>query len=336
MSEEEAMEKAHEASNKAHGIYGKGTLPFWAMGENPGAKVGQMMYVYGKFGHNYVQMLYDLGFKKHNIKAALWAIMSPMVVAGATVFPFREEIMFFVKAALRAIGIDDDPEKWWWDIVRKNFGKTAELAGRHGLTGLAGVDISGSLSIGVGIPTGLIDLTGAIGGIGRDISKAMEFMNTGQPLRAVEKGLPTGVGNVLRAFREAKQGVTTERGKPVWTEEGKQFKPSPEQTIARAFGFRSSEQATITERTQEAKEMEQRFTDKRSKIYEAFRAWFINPDKKPGDFKEIFTKIKDYNQKVLDKKLQKEVPLINVMSLRSQAKSVTKPTTKERARFMER
>jgi len=336
MPEVEAMEKAREASNRAHGIYGKGTLPFWAMGENPAAKVGQMMYVYGKFGHNYVQMLYDLGMKRHNIKAFLWAAISPMVVAGATVFPFREEIMFFIRAILRAAGFDDDPEKFVWDHVRKNLGKEAEIAGRHGLTGLAGVDISGSLSIGVGIPKGLLDLTGAIGGVGEDIIKAMNFLNTGQPLRAVEKGLPTGIGNVLRAAREGSRGVTTERGKPVWTEEGKQFKPSTGQTAMRALGFRSSEQATITERTQEAKKVEQRFTDKRSEIYEAYRAWLGNPDKKPGDFKEIFEKIKDYNQKVIDKKLRKEVPLINAMSLRSQAKSVTKPTTKERLRLMER
>lgn len=52
---EEAAELAKTASDKAHGVYGRATLPAVAWGRNPAAKVAQMLYVYGKFSHNYLQ-----------------------------------------------------------------------------------------------------------------------------------------------------------------------------------------------------------------------------------------------------------------------------------------
>lgn len=334
MPEEEARERAREASNKAHGVYGKGTLPFWAMGENVGAKVGQMMYVYSKFGHNYAQMLHDLGMKKRNVKAFAWAIMAPLALAGAAAFPFKDELLWIIKAILRFFGIDDDPEKMVWDSVRKHLGKGAEIAGRHGLTGLAGVDISSSLAVGVGIPTGLLDLTGAIGGAAQDIAKAGGYVATGQYMRALEKALPTAAANPLRAYRESQTGLVTEKGFRVFSDEGKPATPSAGQSIARAFGFRSAEQATTAERTQEAKTMEERFTNKRKAIYESYRAWYVNPEKDPDDWKHIWNEIKEYNRSVLGKKLHKQVPIINGMSLRTQAARLDKPTTKERSRLV--
>jgi len=340
MDEKEARERAREASNKAHGVYGKGTLPSWAMGENLGAKFGQMMYVYAKFGHNYAQMLHDLGMKKRNVTAFAWAIMAPLVLAGAATLPFKDEIMWIIKAILgpflRFFGIDDDPEKMVWDAVRQHLGKEAEIAGRHGLTGLAGVDISSSLAVGVGIPTGLLDLTGAIGGAAEDFAKAGGYMTTGQYMRALEKALPTAAANPLRAYREAQTGLVTEKGFRVFSDEGKPATPSAGQSIARAFGFRSAEQATTAERTQEAKAMEERFMNKRQHIYESFPAWYANPERDQDDWKQILNDINEYNKSVLGKKLQKQVPIINGTSLRTQAARLTKPTTKERLRLVNR
>jgi hypothetical protein len=44
-SSEEAARLAKLASDKAHGLYGKATLPAWAQGTNPLAKLGQLSYV---------------------------------------------------------------------------------------------------------------------------------------------------------------------------------------------------------------------------------------------------------------------------------------------------
>jgi len=60
----EAAELAKTATDKAHGIYGRETLPAIAWGRNPTAKIAQMLYTFSKFGHNYLQLLNDLGFRK--------------------------------------------------------------------------------------------------------------------------------------------------------------------------------------------------------------------------------------------------------------------------------
>lgn len=338
-SVEDATLRAHEASNRAHGVYGKGTLPSWATGDNIGSKVGQAMYTYGKFGHNYVQMLADLlktenmaGTDKRNVKAFTWAIMSPVILAGATVFPFRENIMAIFSGMLRALGVADDPEKWFWDMVREYLGDTAEKVGRHGLTGLAGVDISGSLSVGVGIPNNIIDLLGPVGGLIEEGIKAGQYISTGQPGRAAEKLLPTGLANPLRAAREATTGIVSEKGNRIWDEEGKPLTPSAGETAARVVGFRGSRQAVLSEREQEAKKLEARYKDRRDRIYEEFRAYFAEDNPSKEWQKKIWAKVHEYNDEVLDKKLRPQVPLITHSSIRNQALKMTKPTKKELAR----
>ena len=62
-----AEEKAINATAKAHGTYGKETLPMVAWGKGVG-RLGQAFYTYMKFPHNYLQMLYDAGIRKKNIK----------------------------------------------------------------------------------------------------------------------------------------------------------------------------------------------------------------------------------------------------------------------------
>lgn len=338
-SVEEASQRAHEASNRAHGVYGKGTLPSWATGDNIGSKLGQAMYTYGKFGHNYVQMLTDLlktdnmaGSGKRNIKAFTWAIMSPVVLAGATVFPFKENVMAIFSGMLKALGVADDPEKWWWDMVREYLGDTAETAGRHGLTGLAGIDISGSLSVGVGIPKSLIELLGPIGGLIEEGMKASGYMATGQPGRAFEKLLPTGLANPLRAVREASTGIVTEKGNRIWDEEGKPLTPSAGETAARAVGFRGSRQAVLSEREREAKKVEARYSDRRSRIYEEFRAYFAEENPSKEWQTKIWDKVHKYNEEVIDKDLRPEIPIITHASIRRQALEMIKPSKKEMAR----
>ena len=145
MTPEHAIELAHEASNKAHGIYGKATLPSWAQGTGAAAKLFQVLYTYQKYPHNYLQMLYDVGVSKKNVKGFLFGLMSPIVLGGAAVTPFKDLITGAVGAMLKAMGIKIDPEKWFWDKVRKNYGATTEKIGRYGALGAMGLDVSGSL-----------------------------------------------------------------------------------------------------------------------------------------------------------------------------------------------
>jgi hypothetical protein len=323
-----AAEAAKESCDKAHGVYGRSTLPMWAQGANPAAKIGQMMYVYSKFGHNYMQMLYDMGFKKRNIKGAMFAFLAPLVLAGGAAMPFKDAIFGFAGFILSALfGWKEDPEKWVWDTIRKHLGRDAEKIGRHGLTGAAGVDISGSLSIGVGIPKDFIDLTGAVGGVATELKEAGENLGRGNVGRAAEHLLPSGFANPARALRESSEGVSTRNNRRVWGEDGKPYIPGTAATIARAAGFRSTDQAVLSERTWEGHRQQAEIAERRSAIYEKYRAWLLG-GRKREEYKKIVKEVQEFNKAA--KKLRGE-SLITSQSLKNQVRRMQKPSKKERS-----
>lgn len=326
-----AAEAAKEASDRAHGVYGRATLPMWAQGTNPAAKVGQMLYIYSKFSHNYLQMLYDLSFKKKNIKGAMFAFLSPIVVAGGAALPFKDTIFAFSGFILRALfGEDKDPEKWVWDTIREHLGDGAEKVGRHGLTGAAGIDISGSLSIGVGIPRDMLELTGAVGGVIDAVGEGGKAAMRRQYSKAVENLLPTGLANPIRAAREAKEGVSTRANNPVWDERGRQLVPTSGETTARALGFRSARRAVLSERTWEGKRQAAHYTDLRQSIYQRYRAWLLGDRHNQEEHKRIMKMVREYNGKARELK-DGEVPEIKAGSLRSQARRMEKAPKAVRA-----
>jgi hypothetical protein len=325
LTHEVASEMAHNASNKAHGIYGKATQLAVGQGTGPGARLAQVLYTYAKFPHNYLQMLYDTGVRKGNIKGFLYGLLSPVVLGGAAVTPMKDVLFKVIGTMLSALGVGDDPEKWWWDTFRKQFGSTAERVARHGVMGAANLDVSGSMAIGVGLPRDFYELFGIAGGLYKDVEDALHFLSIGQPGRAVEKVIPTSMANTIRAIREL-NGVTTSKGQRVWDENGEPYIPSGTETFLRAVpGFRTAKQATMSERTWETKREIKRFAGKRDKILEMWRDWLVTK----GDSKQLKTimdKISDYNESVIGSQKVGEIPLIKETTLKSQAKALTRPS----------
>lgn len=332
---EASYNAAIEATDKAHAAYGKSNMPEWAQGTSVSARVGQAMYVYGNFGHNYVQLLYDLGAKKHNIVGFTWALAAPLVIAGGAAWPFKDEFLWLVNGMLRMLGITTGVDKFVWDKTRKYLGEHAEVLGRRGVFGLAGVDISGSLGIVLGIPTGLLGLTGAIGGVAEDIAKASHFVSTGQTGRALEKTLPTAAANILRGIRESKTGVTTEKSRTIWDKGVKPYKPTTGETAARIIGFQSSRQSITRERNNELYQEEQSFLKRKDALYEELRAWAVDPKRTNIGLTKIHKKQSEYNQAVMKAGLAGRVSLIKSSELSRQIKGVMVPTKREVLRVNE-
>ena len=330
---EEAAELAKISSDKAHGVYGRATLPAVAWGRNPAAKIAQMLYVYQKFSHNYLQMLYETGFKKKNIKGAIYGIVAPIILSGVVAAPLKElwllPVINLLATLFGAKDWDEDIEKWFWDVTRQNFGEKVEIMGRFGLAGAIGGDISGSLSIGVGIPKDMYEWGGAIGGVAKEgITAAREF-GQGRYARATEHLLPSGFANVARAVRERGEGVTTERGGRVWDGQGSPLFPTAGETALRTVGLRSSRQATLSARMYEAKRQAAEFNEKKKDIYERYRAYLASTDKNPKKFRAIRLDIREFNAKIRDLRLQGEVSLITYESMRRQAKGMVRAGKKE-------
>ena len=323
----EADKKAINATAKAHGTYGKETLPMVAWGKGVG-RLGQAFYTYLKFPHNYLQMLYDTGVRKKNIKGAIFGLAAPAVLGGVAAVPMYATVMAIANAMLSAIDDDRDAEKFVYDTLNEYLGKTAEETIRGGALGLFDVDISGSLSMGPGaIPTSLFELTGAVGGMVQDIGRGAKLAVEGEHGRAAEKLLPKAIGNIFTAIREIK-GATTSRGDRVWDEHGMPYMPTMSETFKRSLGFRSARRALLAQTVWVSKREERRFKKTQSDVYKKVK--FLTA--KPGEKKlkqDIADSISDYNRGALK---TTNVPLITPASIERQMMRMEAPTTKQKAR----
>lgn len=324
MNQHDLVVKAHDVSNKAHGVYGKATQLAVGQGTGPGARLAQLLYTYQKFSHNYLQLLWDAGVRQHNVKALLYGMLSPVILSGVMVFPFKDALLGIIGKSLAILGVGGDPEKSFWDWLRKKFGQSTERVVRHGALGAVNLDVSSSMSIGVGVPRDFYELLGVGGGVLKDYLDATHFLKIGQPLRASEKALPNVIGNAIRAIREL-NGVTTSKGHAVFDAKGQPMVPTTTETALRVAGFRSAEQATMGERTMETKREIKMFADKRGDILEMWRNYIITK----GDatkLKAVMDAVDKYNKRVMSLNKVGEIPLITKETLTSQAKALSRPS----------
>jgi hypothetical protein len=325
---EEAVKLAKDTSNKAHATYNKASMPMWTMGSNPAAKIGQMGYTYLNFGHNYLQMLMDLGWSKKNYKAATFALLSPAILGGAGATIATPIVMAVAKGIMGAGGDDRDPEKVFAEMIRASLGKDAETAYRHGIFGLLGMDISGSLSIGMQAPKGFMDLIGPFGGVAQNVAQAAKFAGSGQFQKAGEELAPTFAANVSKAFREL-SGATTRSGDRVWDEEGKPYIPTAGETIGKVFGFRSARRATIEEQRYEDKKEKQAYSERKRKIIDRYQAYLGAAEKDPDELQEIMSEVSEFNRKVKEAGRAYLVPYITRATMQREATKMKRPSSRE-------
>lgn len=210
--------------------------------------------------------------------------------------------------------------EWLWEFINKLMGRegpfTAEGDLRkaignptianlliNGAPTLAGVDLSGSLGQGnllsiapyADIPKdedtykdAIIRMAGpAIGGVGLDYAKALGFMNDGQYYKGLEKMLPKGFSNAVKAYRESTEGVTDKGGET--TVGAKNIGIGA--TVATALGLRTTEVSNRQYRQGAAIETKQYFQDQTSVLK---REYIKAYDKKDG------TKMQELRVKWLD------------------------------------
>jgi len=324
-----AVARAREASDRAHGVYDRATQPTWTWGTGAGARVGQAWYVYKKYGHNYLQLVHEL-FARKDWQAATFALAAPAVLGGLG----GHVLTSLAKALVAAGGGDDDPERWVYDFLVKNLGGGAEDLARFGLLGLAtGADLSGSLGTMIDMPDTWTDVLGPVGGMAKDVLSAVGYLAGGQPGRAAEKALPSGVSKFLQAVRESNQGVTTGKNYPVIGEDGKPLRPTAGESVAKALGFRPLREARARDRTSEAITEERRFGDRRDRLYARFRAFALDGGRDAGERQALVEAVADYNQDVAEAGLAGRVAPITRESLLRQTERLSRPTKREQARL---
>ena len=285
LSHPEAMLKAKHASDRAHGVYGKATRPVWTRGAwNP----LRLATVFMKFSQNYAMNMAEMGLKGDH-KAVAYMVLSPAILAGT-----GASIATPVIAALAsALGIGgDDPEEEFYKWAEETFG--TDRFARHGLAGLVGVNLKGSIQMNNPMPTKISELFGAPGAIFTDSVKGLDSIRKGELYKGAEALLPTALGTMFKAARESTEGITTGSYSPVFYG-NEPIKSDGLEATLRFFGFNPARISGIREKQWSEKQVAKKFMDRREEINSLIKKSFLYGK---GDKMEVYKEILRYNELV--------------------------------------
>lgn len=315
MPHEDAMKLAKLVSDKAHGIYGKETLPYWAQGKGIGQMAMRSAYTFAKYSHNYLLTMHDLGFSKKECGSMLHMLIAPAVLAGvgaSTLTPI-------MVAVLKAFTDWDDPEEELYSWAEKSFGGGEWL--RSGLVGVGGRGANLRASIGVNLAPSanlkelldmkFVDVLGAPVAVVTDEVKGLNLMRQGFVMKGSEKMLPTGASNILRAYRESTEGVTTLSGNPVFYGD-KPLKGTATDAVLRFFSFNPARMAAIKETQWSEKGISKAYSDMRHEIYDSFRQFYLLPEEEQTAERmaELVRMVSEYNARVKGKGYSYVKPIV--------------------------
>ncbi|RLC27558.1 MAG: hypothetical protein DRH32_10125, partial [Deltaproteobacteria bacterium] len=310
---EAMLQKARELSDHSHGIYEKSDRPYYTRGDHIGAKIGQMSYVFHKFIHNYIQEMVRLGADKNQYKAMAYMMLSPAMFGIGATIP-----MGVFKAISNALG-GDDPEEKLIQLAEDNFGQTAGRAARYGITGIGehGVSLKGSLSTRFGAPEDFYSIFGAPGSAIGDIISGGISIAKGQTQEGIEKILPSQMGGTLKAFREAKQGVTTRSGNKVFFG-NKQIKGDTIDTVTRVLGFNPTRIAAKKEIKWNEYKLRDKYTAKKRDIYKKIKQYYYQDEheRNPNELKRLYAEARDFNLEIKDKKMTRFISPISKKTIK--------------------
>ena len=322
LSHDEAMQKAKHASDRAHGVYGKATRPTWTRGAwNP----LRLAFTFAKFGQNYAMNMTEMGLKGDH-KAAAYMLLSPAVLAGAGASVATPVIV----ALASALGVGgDDPEEEFYKWAEETFG--TDRFTRHGLAGLAGVNLKGSIQMNNPMPTKISELFGAPGALFTDVVKGAESFRKGEVLKGVEAWAPTALGTAVKSVREGTEGITTGSYSPVFYG-NEPIKSDGVEASIRFLGFNPARISGIREKQWREKVVAKKFQERRDEINSMIKKTIIY---KKGDIMDVYKEIQRYNELVVGSG-RRDISLINpARQFRTVVRRAQNPGKVERMRMVD-
>ncbi len=327
-----AMETAKKVSDRAHGVYGPATIPAIAQGKGPAAMVVKSLYMFKKFQHNYLQTMYELGWKQKNWQAATFMLAAPTLLAGTGAFPIPwawDALMGILKHLL---GIDD-PEEKIYSSMEKALDDYVGGIPRQGLAGMGGhlLDFRASLGTGkIDIPTNMIELLGAPGSVLSDVYQGGADIIKGNAWKGAEKILPRVAGTVMQGYREATEGVTTKTNAPVFFGR-EQIKENFVDAFLKSLSFNPARIQRMKDIERAEKEVWRDYKDRRSSIESQFLKFYLQPepDRDKNNMIGMIDQVKRYNERVKSHGLAGVEPMITGDSLRTYIRNNLKPSKKE-------
>jgi len=253
--------------------------------------------------------------------------VSPAILAGAGGVVGWEIIMSIFGQILDS----DDPEEDLYGWLAQNMGNNAETFARFGLAGLAGMNIKGSLEIGVtDLPSNLGDLLGAPGSVIADVWEGGASILKGDVSKGLERISPLAVAGPIKAYRERTEGLTTRMNAPIFYGR-QQAKADMADAVMRALSFNPAGISKIREKKWAETKQEIKYKEMRNTISSRVYKFMVKPvnERSKSEWTDILEDVREYNERVKRMGLAGIVPFITDKSIQANIKRNFKPTKKE-------
>lgn len=312
-----------------HYLMTKANLPHAARGGDIPSKLIGTAYTFRRFSHHYIlSMIHSMRgpdgkFSWKNMDVFVRSLAWMAVFGGLAGLPFLDDLL-------------DELEKLFGTPFRTQIrkeltslgGEPLERMGINGIPallgqipGMVGVDLSGSLRIGLPSITepgrGAQEAVfGVWGGLSKKMLNSWDSVGREDYLRAVEFASPAFIENVLKSVRMTTIGATTPHGNAMGDVKGQPIKETTGEAIAQAMGFRPERISGMAKTYREFSNIERKFDGRRERLNDLFRLAKTNDERQ-----EIIRDVQKYNMDA--QKYRGAIPMINATSLRRSY--VTKP-----------
>ena len=180
-----------------------------------------------------------------------------------------------------------------------------------GIPALMGIDIAGSLKIGVplaGSGTPQDTIYGVYGGLARKSLNAMRAVEREDYLRAAEFASPAFIEAVLKAYRMSDTGATTPRGKVITDQQGEPIRLGAGEGGVQAAGFRPERLATVSGEHRTMENAQAHFRERRADLYSRYRL-----ARTPEDKRRVIRDMQKFNMET--RKYRGVIPPITATSI---------------------
>jgi hypothetical protein len=155
-------------------------------------------------------------------------------------------------------------------------------------------------------------------------------------VKATESLLPSAFGNIVKARREATEGLTTGTNTPIFFGSEK-VKSSGFEILARSLSFSPVRLSTIREQQWSDSKIVKKYTQDRQDLLRSFKLYYNKPveDRSPSKLIDLNNQVRLYNDKVYRSKAELSLPYITYKWLDTNLDRAFKPPKIERQRRTE-
>jgi len=307
-----AYDKAEELVNSTHYVMGKENLPELVRKLGP---IGKTAYLFQGYVHNYMLWLYNRA-KAGEFESIARSLGVIAALGGVFALPGADDLD---KWMLKWFGVSYKLK--FKKFVRQHTGdsmpgQVVQNFVNHGVTSVAGVDMSRALAVNIPFISdpdrSMGDrMAGVWGGMFKKPGMAMSAAQKGDYLRAIENLMPEFVANPMRAARQYGQGATTMSGKPIFDPEtGKQMQYGLADVGKKMLGFQPLDISEKTELKGIERGLQANWNEKRDDVLAQVRR-----AKTREDFIAAKKAVRNFNIKLREDDAFGLVPIISNESI---------------------